>query len=80
MSRSKTWTLNKKIKCLFLGAAFLLWIYHLKEESSSTMTFNTLRPFASKVIEPLADFFVRYEVSPDTVSIASPYLRVFCRD
>ncbi|MGB9938503.1 CDP-alcohol phosphatidyltransferase family protein [Methanosarcina sp.] len=35
------------------------------------MTFNTLRPFASKVIEPLADFFVRYEVSPDTVSIAS---------
>jgi len=35
------------------------------------MTFNTLRPFASKVIEPLADVFVRYEVSPDTVSIAS---------
>lgn len=35
------------------------------------MTFNTLRPFASKVIEPLADFFVRYEVSPNTVSIAS---------
>lgn len=35
------------------------------------MTFNTLRPFASKVIEPVADFFVRYEVSPDTVSIAS---------
>jgi CDP-diacylglycerol--glycerol-3-phosphate 3-phosphatidyltransferase len=35
------------------------------------MTFNTLRPFASKVIEPLADFFIRYEVSPDTVSIAS---------
>jgi CDP-diacylglycerol---glycerol-3-phosphate 3-phosphatidyltransferase len=35
------------------------------------MTFNTLRPFASKVIEPLAEFFVRYEVSPDTVSIAS---------
>ena len=35
------------------------------------MTFNTLRPFASKVIEPLADFFVRYEVSPDTVSLAS---------
>lgn len=35
------------------------------------MTFNTLRPFASKVIDPLADFFIRYEVSPDTVSIAS---------
>lgn len=35
------------------------------------MTFNTLRPFASKVIEPLAEFFVRYEVSPNTVSIAS---------
>lgn len=35
------------------------------------MTFNTLRPFASKIIEPLADVFVRYEVSPDTVSIAS---------
>jgi CDP-diacylglycerol---glycerol-3-phosphate 3-phosphatidyltransferase len=35
------------------------------------MTFNTMRPFASKVIEPLADFFVRYEVSPDTISIAS---------
>ncbi|MDD2613336.1 MAG: CDP-alcohol phosphatidyltransferase family protein [Methanosarcina sp.] len=35
------------------------------------MTFNTLRPFASKVIEPLADFFVKYKVSPDTVSIAS---------
>jgi CDP-diacylglycerol--glycerol-3-phosphate 3-phosphatidyltransferase len=35
------------------------------------MTFNTLRPFASKVIEPLADYFVRYEVSPNTVSIAS---------
>ncbi|RXA21320.1 CDP-alcohol phosphatidyltransferase family protein [Methanosarcina sp. MSH10X1] len=35
------------------------------------MTFNTLRPFASRVIEPLADLFVRYEVSPDTVSIAS---------
>lgn len=35
------------------------------------MTFNTLRPFVSKVIEPLANFFVRYEVSPDTVSIAS---------
>lgn len=35
------------------------------------MTFNTLRPFASKVIDPLADYFVRYEVSPNTVSIAS---------
>jgi len=35
------------------------------------MTFNTLRPFASKVIDPLADFFIRCEVSPDTVSIAS---------
>ncbi len=35
------------------------------------MTFNTLRPFASKVIEPLADFLIRFEVSPDTVSIAS---------
>lgn len=35
------------------------------------MTFNTLRPFASKFIEPLAEFFVRSEVSPDTVSIAS---------
>jgi len=35
------------------------------------MTFNTLRPFASKVIEPLADFLIRYEVSPNTVSIAS---------
>ncbi|HEY3360431.1 MAG TPA: CDP-alcohol phosphatidyltransferase family protein [Methanosarcina sp.] len=35
------------------------------------MTFNTLRPFASKIIEPLAEFFVRCEVSPDTVSIAS---------
>jgi len=35
------------------------------------MTFNTLRPFASKVIEPLADFFIRYGVSPDTVSITS---------
>jgi CDP-diacylglycerol---glycerol-3-phosphate 3-phosphatidyltransferase len=35
------------------------------------MTFNTLRPFASKAIDPLAEFFVRYEVSPDSVSIAS---------
>lgn len=35
------------------------------------MTFNTLRPFATKVIDPLADFFVRCEVSPDTVSLAS---------
>ncbi|MGB9927090.1 MAG: CDP-alcohol phosphatidyltransferase family protein [Methanosarcina sp.] len=35
------------------------------------MTFNTLRPFAARAIEPLADFFVRYEISPDTVSIAS---------
>jgi CDP-diacylglycerol---glycerol-3-phosphate 3-phosphatidyltransferase len=35
------------------------------------MTFNTLRPFATKVIDPLADFFVKYEVSPDTVSIIS---------
>ncbi|MDY0128962.1 MAG: archaetidylinositol phosphate synthase [Methanosarcina vacuolata] len=35
------------------------------------MTFNTLRPFASKVIDPLADYFIRYDVSPNTVSIAS---------
>lgn len=35
------------------------------------MTFNTLRPFATKVIEPVADFFIRFGVSPDTVSIAS---------
>jgi CDP-diacylglycerol--glycerol-3-phosphate 3-phosphatidyltransferase len=35
------------------------------------MTFNTLRPLASKVIDPLADYFIRYEVSPDVVSIAS---------
>lgn len=35
------------------------------------MTVNTLRPFALKVIDPLADFFIRYEVSPDAVSIAS---------
>lgn len=35
------------------------------------MTFNTLRPFASKIIEPLADFFIRYEVSPNAVSIVS---------
>lgn len=35
------------------------------------MTFNALRPFASRVIDPLADFFIRYEVSPDTVSIIS---------
>ena len=35
------------------------------------MTFNTLRPFVSKVIEPMAEFFVRYEVSRNTVSIAS---------
>jgi CDP-diacylglycerol--glycerol-3-phosphate 3-phosphatidyltransferase len=36
-----------------------------------------MRPFASKVIEPLADFFVRYEVSPDTISIASLICAVF---
>ena len=35
------------------------------------MTFNALRPVASKVIDPLADFFIRYEVSPDTISIVS---------
>jgi CDP-diacylglycerol---glycerol-3-phosphate 3-phosphatidyltransferase len=35
------------------------------------MTFNTLRPFATKVIEPVADFFIRFGVSPDTVSIVS---------
>jgi CDP-diacylglycerol--glycerol-3-phosphate 3-phosphatidyltransferase len=35
------------------------------------MTVNTLRPFALKVIDPLADFFIRYDVSPDAVSIAS---------
>lgn len=35
------------------------------------MTFNALRPVASRVIDPLADFFIRYEVSPDTISIVS---------
>jgi CDP-diacylglycerol--glycerol-3-phosphate 3-phosphatidyltransferase len=35
------------------------------------MTFNALRPVASKVIDPLADFFIKYEVSPDAVSIVS---------
>jgi CDP-diacylglycerol--glycerol-3-phosphate 3-phosphatidyltransferase len=35
------------------------------------MTFNALRPVATRVIDPLADFFIRYEVSPDTVSIIS---------
>ncbi len=35
------------------------------------MTFNNLRPFATKVIEPMADFFIRFGVSPDAVSIAS---------
>jgi len=35
------------------------------------MTFNTLRPFATKVIEPMADFLIRFGVSPDVVSIAS---------
>jgi CDP-diacylglycerol--glycerol-3-phosphate 3-phosphatidyltransferase len=35
------------------------------------MTFDALRPFASKVIEPLADLFIRNGISPDVVSIAS---------
>ncbi|MCQ1534672.1 CDP-alcohol phosphatidyltransferase family protein [Methanosarcina sp. KYL-1] len=35
------------------------------------MTFDALRPLASKVIEPLADFLIRNSVSPDAVSIAS---------
>lgn len=35
------------------------------------MTFNALRPLATRVIDPLADFFIKYEVSPDTVSIVS---------
>ncbi|AAM31232.1 CDP-alcohol phosphatidyltransferase family protein [Methanosarcina mazei] len=35
------------------------------------MTFNALRPVATRVIDPLADFFIKYEVSPDTVSIVS---------
>jgi CDP-diacylglycerol--glycerol-3-phosphate 3-phosphatidyltransferase len=35
------------------------------------MTFDALRPFASKVIEPLAELLIRYSISPDTVSIAS---------
>jgi CDP-diacylglycerol---glycerol-3-phosphate 3-phosphatidyltransferase len=35
------------------------------------MTFNALRPVASRVIDPLADFFIKCEVSPDTVSIVS---------
>lgn len=35
------------------------------------MTFNALRPVATRVIDPLADFFIRYEVSPDAVSIVS---------
>ncbi|AKB26498.1 CDP-diacylglycerol--glycerol-3-phosphate 3-phosphatidyltransferase [Methanosarcina sp. MTP4] len=35
------------------------------------MTFDALRPFASKVIEPLADLFIRKGISPDVVSIAS---------
>ncbi|AKB17059.1 MULTISPECIES: CDP-alcohol phosphatidyltransferase family protein [unclassified Methanosarcina] len=35
------------------------------------MTFNALRPVASRIIDPLADLFIRYEVSPDTVSIVS---------
>ena len=35
------------------------------------MTSNNLRPFATKVIEPMADFFIRFGVSPDAVSIAS---------
>ncbi len=35
------------------------------------MTFDALRPFASKVIEPLADLFIRKGISPDVVSLAS---------
>jgi CDP-diacylglycerol--glycerol-3-phosphate 3-phosphatidyltransferase len=35
------------------------------------MTFNALRPVASRIIDPLADFLIRYEVSPDTISIVS---------
>src|SRR5690606_12851839 len=64
----QTGILNK-IRCLFFRQ-FSITISP-KGRISSTMTFNTLRPFASKVIEPLAEFFVRYEVSPNTVSIAS---------
>ncbi len=45
--------------------------YIIKGRISNTMALNTLRPFASKVIEPLADLFIRSEVSPDAVSIAS---------
>ena len=53
-----------------------IWIvfdreYLIKVRISNTMALNTLRPFVSKVIEPLADIFVRYEVSPDSVSIVS---------
>lgn len=35
------------------------------------MTFDDLRPFALKIIEPLAEHFIKYGVSPDSVSIAS---------
>lgn len=35
------------------------------------MTFDDLRPFAIKIIEPLAEYFIKCGVSPDTVSIAS---------
>jgi CDP-diacylglycerol---glycerol-3-phosphate 3-phosphatidyltransferase len=35
------------------------------------MTFDELRPFASKIIEPLAEFFIKFGVSPDAVSIVS---------
>ena len=35
------------------------------------MTFDALRPVASKVIEPMAESFVRNNISPNTVSLVS---------
>lgn len=35
------------------------------------MTFNALRPFASRALEPLAELFIRNGISPDAVSIVS---------
>lgn len=35
------------------------------------MTFDSLRPVASKVIEPLAESFIRNDISPNTVSLTS---------
>lgn len=35
------------------------------------MTFDSLRPLVSKVLEPLANFSIRHSIYPDTVSIAS---------